>query len=624
MKTTTLILLLLLILIATSSSTYSQSEKIEELIKNSISDTENLQKEIVDNFLQDMMFNKYSLKDIMPVSSNDTRLIDSVWLHNANGRINSYSFKYDSNKNRISYIKKNGSNSSWIIILRETYSYNDQNLIILKLKEYFNGISWYKGERSKYVYDSDGNIVLRLVETWKDNAWKNISRFTSTYDLDGMQHVLAKEWFENEWVNTRKSAIKFDINGYPLYTLTEIWDGTTWVNDTRYTYNKYENQSSSTELEKWIEGSWVATLKYSFAYDSNGNILSHKNGTLSENGVWKSDGFVSAYDENNNRLSFLFESWEGEDLMSSTKVAFTYDANNNNIFYIFEEWIENNWVSIGRAKYTYNLTNRITEKFGEGWNGTNWIFDSREIYSYSSDGNNSSTLITYWDENDWISSHENIYTYDADNNIIVDLSKWLFNDNNTDEIYNRDAYSFDLYGNVIYHMSEFGNDGINWTNNERESFTFEFDGFRTFAKYESWGEGTWTPIEKVFFISDFSDDMHGHYSTVQIFTNTATNLSEHEIVLSDYSLSQNYPNPFNPSTMIKYNLPEQSSVKIEIFNMLGQSVGILINTEKDAGFYETTWKANGLPSGVYLISIRAEGITSKKNFVQVKKALLLK
>jgi len=93
---------------------------------------------------------------------------------------------------------------------------------------------------------------------------------------------------------------------------------------------------------------------------------------------------------------------------------------------------------------------------------------------------------------------------------------------------------------------------------------------------------------------------------------------------SNFLLHQNYPNPFNPSTMVKYGLPEESNIKIEIFNMLGQSVGVLVNAEKSAGYYEATWYADKLPSGIYLISIRAEGLNSKKNFIQVKKALLLK
>lgn len=92
----------------------------------------------------------------------------------------------------------------------------------------------------------------------------------------------------------------------------------------------------------------------------------------------------------------------------------------------------------------------------------------------------------------------------------------------------------------------------------------------------------------------------------------------------DFILSQNYPNPFNPSTMIKYGIPVQSNVRVEIFDMLGQSVGVLVNQDKSAGFYETTWNAANLPSGIYLISIKANGLSSSKNFTQVKKALLLK
>lgn len=110
------------------------------------------------------------------------------------------------------------------------------------------------------------------------------------------------------------------------------------------------------------------------------------------------------------------------------------------------------------------------------------------------------------------------------------------------------------------------------------------------------------------------------------FDLTVIDVKKHtdNLVVDDLQLYQNYPNPFNPTTIIKFGLPEQSNVKIEIFNMLGQSVAVLVDTEKSAGFYETTWIADNLPSGIYLISIRAKGVSSKKSFAEVKKALLLK
>lgn len=85
-----------------------------------------------------------------------------------------------------------------------------------------------------------------------------------------------------------------------------------------------------------------------------------------------------------------------------------------------------------------------------------------------------------------------------------------------------------------------------------------------------------------------------------------------------FKLWQNYPNPFNPSTKIKYQIPEKSNVEIKVFNILGQVVKTLVNGEKPAGYYEVSFNASELTSGVYFYSFNAG------NFIQIKKMLLLK
>ncbi|MBI9071465.1 MAG: T9SS type A sorting domain-containing protein [Melioribacteraceae bacterium] len=91
-----------------------------------------------------------------------------------------------------------------------------------------------------------------------------------------------------------------------------------------------------------------------------------------------------------------------------------------------------------------------------------------------------------------------------------------------------------------------------------------------------------------------------------------------------YILEQNYPNPFNPGTVIKYSIPEISNVRIEIFNMLGENIKILVDHEKSAGVYEQNWDAANLPSGIYMIGISADSRESNNHFNDVKKALLIK
>ena len=51
-----------------------------------------------------------------------------------------------------------------------------------------------------------------------------------------------------------------------------------------------------------------------------------------------------------------------------------------------------------------------------------------------------------------------------------------------------------------------------------------------------------------------------------------------------YTLHQNYPNPFNPTTQIRYDLPEESYVNINIYDLMGRKIKSLINTHQDPGY----------------------------------------
>jgi hypothetical protein len=83
-------------------------------------------------------------------------------------------------------------------------------------------------------------------------------------------------------------------------------------------------------------------------------------------------------------------------------------------------------------------------------------------------------------------------------------------------------------------------------------------------------------------------------------------------------LSQNYPNPFNPRTIINYELPITSEVQLEVYNLLGQKVAILVSERQSAGRYQVEWDASGFASGVYYY------ILITNNWQDIKKMILLK
>ncbi|WP_337872838.1 T9SS type A sorting domain-containing protein [Ignavibacterium sp.] len=85
-----------------------------------------------------------------------------------------------------------------------------------------------------------------------------------------------------------------------------------------------------------------------------------------------------------------------------------------------------------------------------------------------------------------------------------------------------------------------------------------------------------------------------------------------------FTIEQNYPNPFNPSTKIKFGLAENSNVKVAVYNILGELVATLVNTQLAAGFYEVEFDAASLPSGMYVYSLETP------TYKEVKKMMLMK
>jgi len=96
-----------------------------------------------------------------------------------------------------------------------------------------------------------------------------------------------------------------------------------------------------------------------------------------------------------------------------------------------------------------------------------------------------------------------------------------------------------------------------------------------------------------------------------------------DILPLKYSLHQNYPYPFNPVTRIEYNLPLKSKVKLEVFNILGQRVDILVDREESAGRKTVFWDGKNntdkpVATGLYFYRLTAD------DFTETKKMLLLK
>ncbi len=72
-----------------------------------------------------------------------------------------------------------------------------------------------------------------------------------------------------------------------------------------------------------------------------------------------------------------------------------------------------------------------------------------------------------------------------------------------------------------------------------------------------------------------------------------------------FSLEQNFPNPFNPSTKLKYHVPQVGKVSLQIYDVLGNKIQVLVDDIVEQGTHEITFNADNLPSGVYFAHLTA-------------------
>lgn len=85
-----------------------------------------------------------------------------------------------------------------------------------------------------------------------------------------------------------------------------------------------------------------------------------------------------------------------------------------------------------------------------------------------------------------------------------------------------------------------------------------------------------------------------------------------------YKLKQNYPNPFNPVTKIEFDLPENTFVSLNIYDILGRVVRSIYNTDLNAGYYSVDFNSTGISSGIYFYRLNTETFSETKKMVLVK------
>ncbi|MBK7105281.1 MAG: VCBS repeat-containing protein [Ignavibacteriae bacterium] len=141
---------------------------------------------------------------------------------------------------------------------------------------------------------------------------------------------------------------------------------------------------------------------------------------------------------------------------------------------------------------------------------------------------------------------------------------------------------------------------------------------------------TYSTSDTFFVDSDinYNGTIHYRISAIDIHNNESefsdivgvlvTDIASKEQIPTKFELLQNYPNPFNPSTLIKFSIKEESFVNLSVFNILGEKVKDLLDKKLRSGFYEFSFNAADLKSGIYFYKLSTDKFTSIKKMILLK------
>ncbi len=160
------------------------------------------------------------------------------------------------------------------------------------------------------------------------------------------------------------------------------------------------------------------------------------------------------------------------------------------------------------------------------------------------------------------------------------------------------------------------------TNNLRFDIMRSSDG-DNFEKIGSVpGHGTTNEVHSYSFIDRDVNSGDYYYRLKQVDIDGTTVETEKQHVNipypEKYELGDNYPNPFNPSTSIPFSLRDAGTVKITVYNIIGQEIKVVTNRQFTAGVHHVLFNGRGMATGVYFYRLEVNGLSFIKKFALIK------
>lgn len=469
------------------------------------------------------------------------------------------------NKFILSYMVSKIENMKYVFILFILISQSAlaQTNVFKKIAQrhdIYTASAWNGADSFRWDYNSNAIEIQRTaLKLNSSGVWTNIYRYTFTItSFDSIAVQLNENWNGTSWVNSKRITYDYDANHNNTAIHYDNWNGSTWVPLGKMEFSGYNSKHKYTgEVNYiWNGSGWDFLSKDIYQYYSNDTQL-----MIHESYDWNSTTFVwDGYERyyytyyadsvgTETKLLPVTSGW-----VESTKKVFTYATSPlRRTLYTTQNWdtsvVPNAWKDDRKTAYTYNTNLKLTLAQRDKNSSGGWIEEQRYNYVY----NGSNQLTEFYDElylGGWQNNSRSLYTYSSDS-----VSQEL----------------------------TFTGAGSSWYDDKKISYLFDANNLKTFRQIDTFNGATFHPNNRDFY----------YYNMFTVNTNDIT---------QSISNIETYPNPANGQMNIRFTSDELFYSSIRLIDMNG-NVKIMNTQPIFKGRNQLKLDVSNLPSGNYLMQI---------------------
>ena len=347
-------------------------------------------------------------------------------------------------------------------------------------------------------------------------------------------------------------------------------------------------------------------------------------GDKNNDGNWYENGKFNGYDgdemaspwrKNWNKTEWL-ESWHENGLYYACIVDYPKPAPHNNVFIHHHRKVvmdtDNNNYDGDAWSYVFNPNTSRFEKDGNMFTGMIWL--NGENFGDDFTGNFFCNWTPAgWQTEEWNTNFADKYIAGQTYTFTIERTPEFISMSVSGKFY----YGGDTIYTVTKEITEFP---VVWHYNRDEPYDGSKNELKEYYRqaYDTWPENSYYP--DFFFCGDPHINFYegsAEYDDIRLWKGTVITAIAKESRRIDCHLS-NYPNPFNPVTTIQYQVPKSSTVKLIIYNLVGQKIDVLVDEIKPAGNYNIRWNASAYPAGIYIARLQVGKYTRAIKITLIK------